>query len=204
MLISRSGAGVARRAHNPKVGSSNLSSATKRNSSTERCCCFFFDSEKISNCRPEGSRGNACDRRLWRRKGARVGAAVEKIEEKRSPKIFSGTARGQRKSEGFPAISSSNLSSATKRNSNADRRCCFFFDFRITSNYRSEGSRGNACDRRLWRRKGARVGAAVEKIEEKRSPKIFSGTARGQRKSEGFPAISSSNLSSATKRNLLY
>ena len=85
----------------------------------------------------------------WRRKGARVGAAVEKIEEKRSPKIFSGTARGQRKSEGFPAISSSNLSSATKRNSNANRRCCFFFDFRMTSNYRPEGSRGNACDRRL-------------------------------------------------------
>ena len=66
-----------------------------------------------------------------------------------SPKIFSGTARGQRKSAGFPAISSSNLSSATKRNSNANRRCCFFFDFRMTSNYRPEGSRGNACDRRL-------------------------------------------------------
>ena len=45
-----------------------------------------------------------------------------------------------------PVISFSVL--RAKRNSNADRRCCFFFDFRITSNYRPEGSRGNACDRR--------------------------------------------------------
>ena len=64
MLISRSGAGVARRAHNPKVGSSNLSSATKRNSNAGRRCCFFFDFRMTSNYRPEGSRGNACDRRL--------------------------------------------------------------------------------------------------------------------------------------------
>ena len=44
---------------------------------------------------------------------------------------------------------------------------------------RDSNKAGNTRDRCLRQMKGARVGAAVEKIEESASPMIFSGTARG-------------------------
>ena len=47
-----------------------------------------------SNPSAEGA-GNACSRRQWRMQRAGVGAAVEKSRKSGSPKIFSGTARGQ-------------------------------------------------------------------------------------------------------------
>ena len=73
-----------------------------------------------------------CEKKEGASRGWRSG---RKNRGKAKPEDFFGHRKRSKESEGFPAISSSNLSSATKRNSNVDRRCCFFFDFRITSNY---------------------------------------------------------------------
>ena len=51
---------------------------------------FLLSRQPLQNRVP----GNACERLRWRIQRAGVGAAVEKIEESGSPKIFSGTARG--------------------------------------------------------------------------------------------------------------
>ena len=45
--------------------------------------------QRDSNPSAEGA-GNACERRRWRMQRAGVGAAVEKIEEKRQPEDFFG------------------------------------------------------------------------------------------------------------------
>jgi len=54
---------------------------------------------------------------------------------------------------------------------------------------------GKACERRQRRRKQAGFGAAVEKIEQADSAKIFSGTARGNPLLDvGFLRLRSKNL----------
>jgi len=87
--------------------------------------------------------------------GARISeqkgvAAVEKMEDSESPNIFSGTATGER----------------LRRWENVMYLC-------------ETCSKGERCDRRLWRKKGAERVAAVEKMEDSESLNIFSGTATG-------------------------
>ena len=75
--------------------------------------------------------------------------------------------------------------------------------------YGSQGTRGkrsvsgNACERRRWRIQRAGVGAAVEKIEEKRQPEDFFGHRKRAGSSPSAPATGKALKPSGFKAFLL-
>ena len=99
---------------------------------------FFFPRQPRQSRVP----GNACERRRWRIQRAGVGAAVEKIKEKRQPEDFFGYRK-----RGCEVTSSPSAPAKPKRSPlHAET-------FSISQNKkRTRGTRsvpGNACERRL-------------------------------------------------------
>ena len=88
--------------------------------------------------------------------------------------IFRGIAQVVEQRSPKPRAEGSNPSAPAKQKSLRFTRRLFCF----TEQRRTRGTRsvpGNACERRRWRIQRADLGAAVEKIEEKRQPEDFFG-----------------------------
>ena len=92
---------VEHAAVNRRVVSSSLTEAAKRNTHHSVCvffyCIYFVKNMIIRLTAAAAVNCNACECRRWRKKGARVGATVEKIEEKRKPDNFFGYRKRERR-----------------------------------------------------------------------------------------------------------
>ena len=86
---------VARRAHNPEVVGSNPSSATTKKHPKRGAFLVVVVDCAANDRRVPG--GERADRRRWRVQGGERVAAVEKMEGRLQPNIFSGTATGHSK-----------------------------------------------------------------------------------------------------------
>ena len=104
----------------------------------------------------------------------------KKSRKSGSPKIFSGTARGVAKQ--LRAL----LPLPDKKGLRLCGGLSCFIEQKRTRGMRSVP--GNACSRRRWRIQRAGVGAAVEKIEEKRQPEDFFGHRKRADSSPSVPA----------------